>query len=143
MSRRRLGRSFEVMQIATVESLLSDPASAPKQGDEGAPDAWLVFDEAAIEGLQGVEPGDEVMLLTWLDRADRDVLRVHPRSDPSRPVRGVFGTRSPDRPNPIGLHRVTVLAIDGTRVRVSDLEAVDGTPVVDVKPVLRSDVGER
>ena len=96
-----------------------------------------------IDGFEGIVPGDEVMLLTWLDRADRDVLRVHPRSDPSRPVQGVFGTRSPDRPNPIGLHRVTVLAIDGTRVRVSDLEAVDGTPVVDVKPVLRSDAGER
>jgi tRNA-Thr(GGU) m(6)t(6)A37 methyltransferase TsaA len=143
MSRRRLGRSFEVTELATVESPLRDPASAPKQGDEGAPDAWLVFDEAAIEGLQGVEPGDEVMLLTWLDRADRDVLRVHPRSDPSRPVQGVFSTRSPDRPNPIGLHRVRVLAIDGTRVRVSDLEAVDGTPVVDMKPVLESDAGER
>jgi tRNA-Thr(GGU) m(6)t(6)A37 methyltransferase TsaA len=143
MSPRRLGRSFEVTEIATVESPLSDLASAPKQGDEGGPDAWLVFDEAMIWGLDGIEPGDEVMLLTWLDQADRDVLRVHPRSDLSRPVQGVFGTRSPDRPNPIGLHRVTVLAIDGTRVRVSDLEAVDGTPVVDVKPVLESDVRGR
>lgn len=136
-------RSYELRPIATVESTLTDPASAPKQGDEGAPDAWIVFDAAALDGLDGIEPGDEVIVVTWLDRARRDVLRVHPRSDKSRPQQGVFGTRSPDRPNPIGLHRVEILAIEAARIRVRNLEAVDGTPVVDVKPVLDSDVRER
>jgi tRNA-Thr(GGU) m(6)t(6)A37 methyltransferase TsaA len=135
--------TFEVRPIGTVRSPLTDLADAPKQGDEGAPEAWLVFEPAALEGLDGIEPGDEVIVLTWLDRARREVLRVHPRSDASRPEQGVFGTRSPDRPNPIGLHRVEVLAIDGKRVRVRNLEALDGTPIVDVKPVLDSDVGER
>ena len=133
---------MELVAIATVESSLKDRASAPKQGDEGAPDAWLVFDANLTDALDGIAVGDEVLVLTWFDRAQRDVLKVHPRSDLSRPLQGVFNTRSPDRPNPIGLHRVTVLAIDGTRVRVSDLEALDGTPVVDVKPVLGG-VGER
>ena len=95
-----------------------------------------------LNGLDGIRPGDELIVLTWLDRAHRDVLRVHPRSDLSRPEQGVFGTRSPDRPNPIGLHRVSILAIDGPRVLVSDMEALDGTPVVDVKPVLER-IGER
>jgi tRNA-Thr(GGU) m(6)t(6)A37 methyltransferase TsaA len=133
---------MELVTIATVESSLKDRASAPKQGDEGAPDAWLVFDPELTAGLDGIAVGDHVLVLTWFDRAERDVLRVRPRSDPSRPERGVFGTRSPDRPNPIGLHRVTVLAIDGPRVQVSDMEALDGTPVVDVKPVLER-IGER
>ena len=133
---------MELVAIATVESSLKDRASAPKQGDEGAPDAWLVFDANVTDALDGIAVGDEVLVLTWFDRAQRDVLKVHPRSDMSRPMQGVFNTRSPDRPNPIGLHRVTVLAIDGPRVQVSDLEALDGTPVVDVKPVL-GDVGER
>jgi tRNA-Thr(GGU) m(6)t(6)A37 methyltransferase TsaA len=133
---------MELVAIATVESPLKDRASAPKQGDEGAPEAWLVFDPKVADGLDGMAVGDEVLLLTWFDRAERDVLRVHPRSDLSRPEQGVFSTRSPDRPNPIGLHRVTVLAIDGLRVRVSGLEALDGTPIVDVKPVL-GDIGER
>jgi tRNA-Thr(GGU) m(6)t(6)A37 methyltransferase TsaA len=134
---------LELTLIGVVESDLTDPAAAPNQGDEGAPAAWLAFDPAVREALEGIEVGDEVIVLTWLDRARRDVLRVHPRGDLSRPERGVFGTRSPDRPNPIGLHRVRVEAINGLRVRVSPLEAVDGTPVVDVKPVLSSDVGER
>ncbi len=129
---------MELVAIGRVESPLTDRASAPKQGDEGAPDAWLVFDDAVADALDGIAVGDELLLLTWFDRAERDVLRVHPRSDLSRPEQGVFSTRSPDRPNPIGLHRVTVLAIDGVRLRVSDLEALDGTPIVDVKPVLRS-----
>ena len=134
---------LELTAIARVESPLTDPAAAPKQGDEGAPDAWLVFEPAVLDGLEGLREGDELIVLTWLDRARRDVLRVHPRGDPSRPQQGVFNTRSPDRPNPIGLHRVEILAIDGTRIRVRNLEAVDGTPVVDVKPVLSSEIGER
>ncbi len=116
---------------------------APKQGDEGAPDAWLAFEPAVLEALDGLRAGDEVIVLTWLDRARRDVLRVHPRGDLSRAQQGVFSTRSPHRPNPIGLHRVTIAAIEGARVRVRDLEAVDGTPIIDVKPVLSPDVGER
>ena len=128
---------LEIVPIGIVESPLTDAASAPKQGDEGAPDAWLVFEPAVLEGLQGVEPGDRVIVLTWLDRARRDVLRVHPRDDPANPLQGVFNTRSADRPNPIGLHEVEILSIEGRRARVRNLEALDGTPIVDVKPVLR------
>jgi tRNA-Thr(GGU) m(6)t(6)A37 methyltransferase TsaA len=127
---------FEVVAIGQVESPLTDPASAPKQGHEGAPDAWLVFEPGMLEGLEGIRAGDRVIVLTWLDRARRDVLRVHPRDDVSNPMQGVFNTRSADRPNPIGLHPVEVASIDGARVRVRNLEAVDGTPIVDVKPVL-------
>ena len=123
--------------IGRVESPLTDPASAPKQGCEGAPDAWLVFEADVLEGLQDIRPGDEVIVLTWLDRARRDVLRVHPRDDPANPLRGVFATRSADRPNPIGLHEVEVASIEGPRIRVRHLEALDGTPIVDVKPVIR------
>lgn len=126
--------------IGRVASTLTDPATAPKQGDEGAPDAWLVLDPAVARAASDLRAGDDVLVLTWLDRADRDVLVVHPRDDPDRPETGVFSTRSADRPNPIGLHRVTVLAIAGNRIQVSDLEAVDGTPVLDLKPVLRRDV---
>ena len=131
---------MELVPVGHVESPLTDRASAPKQGDEGAPDAWVVFEPNMGEALDGLATGDDVLVLTWLDRADRDVLRVHPRDDMTRPEQGVFSTRSADRPNPIGLHRVTVLSIDGPRMRVSGLEALDGTPVVDVKPPLR---GER
>jgi tRNA-Thr(GGU) m(6)t(6)A37 methyltransferase TsaA len=127
---------FSVTPIGRVESSLTDPDEAPKQGHEGGPDAWLVFEAGVVEGLEGVVPGARVIVLTWLDRARRDVLRVHPRDDPSNAQRGVFSTRSADRPNPIGLHEVEVLSVDGERVRVSDLEAVDGTPIVDVKPVI-------
>jgi tRNA-Thr(GGU) m(6)t(6)A37 methyltransferase TsaA len=134
---------FELRQIGVVESPLTDLAAAPKQGDEGAPDAWLAFDDGVAAALDGIGPGDRLLLLTWLHRAQRDVLSVHPRGDASRPVQGVFGTRSPHRPNPIGLHRVEVVAVEGARVLVRDLEAVDGTPIVDVKPVLSEDVGER
>ena len=134
---------IELAPIGTVESPLTDPAAAPKQGDEGAPDAWIVLEPDVLDALDGVREGDELIVLTWLDRARRDVLRVHPRDDPSRPQRGVFGTRSQDRPNPIGLHRVRIAAIDGRRVQVQSLEAVDGTPVLDLKPVLSSDAGER
>jgi len=129
---------MELLAIGTVESPLRDRASAPKQGDEGAPDAWLVFDPPVAEGLDGIAVGDELLVLTWLDRARRDVLRVHPRGDPANPEQGVFSTRSPDRPNPIGLHRVTVLLIDGLRLLVRDLEALHGTPIIDVKPLLGS-----
>jgi tRNA-Thr(GGU) m(6)t(6)A37 methyltransferase TsaA len=135
--------SIELTPIGRVESTLTDPASAPKQGDEGAPDAWLVFEPAVIEALDGIREGDEVIVLTWLDRARRDVLAVHPRGDVSRAQQGVFSTRSEHRPNPIGLHRVEIASIDGGRVRVRNLEAVDGTPIVDVKPVLGSDVSDR
>jgi tRNA-Thr(GGU) m(6)t(6)A37 methyltransferase TsaA len=134
---------FEIAPIGRVESPLEDPASAPKQGDEGAPDAWLVFEPALLAGLHGLHAGDEVIVLTWLDRAQRDVLRVHPRGDASRPQQGVFSTRSPHRPNPIGLHRVTILSITDGRVQVRNMEAVNGTPIVDVKPTLSSDVTER
>jgi tRNA-Thr(GGU) m(6)t(6)A37 methyltransferase TsaA len=127
---------FEVVPVGKVESRLTDPAAAPKQGQEGAPDAWLVFEPRVLEGLQGIQPGDQVIVLTWLDRARRDVLRVHPRDDVTNPLQGVFNTRSADRPNPIGLHPVEVLSIDGERIRVRNLEALDGTPIVDVKPVI-------
>ena len=129
---------MELVAIGTVESPLTDRASAPKQGDEGAPDAWLAFEPRVAEGLGGLRVGDDLLVLTWLDRAQRDVLRVHPRGNLDRAEQGVFTTRSPDRPNPIGLHRVTVEEIDGPRVRVRHLEALDGTPILDVKPVLGS-----
>ena len=122
--------------VGRVQSPLTDPADAPKQGFEGAPEAELVLEPDVLDALDGIEPGARVIVLTWLDRARRDVLRVHPRDDASNPMRGVFSTRSADRPNPIGLHEVEVLAVEGNRVRVSGLEAVDGTPVLDLKPVL-------
>ena len=127
---------MELSPIGTVESPLTDPAMAPKQGHEGAPEAWLAIRPEVAAGLDGIRPGDQVIVLTWLDRADRDTLRVHPRDDPANPERGVFSTRSADRPNPIGLHVVEVVEIDGTRVRVRNLEALDGTPVLDLKPVV-------
>jgi tRNA-Thr(GGU) m(6)t(6)A37 methyltransferase TsaA len=132
---------FELMPVGWVESPLTDRASAPKQGHEGSPEAWLVFEPWVLEGLEGIRAGDEVIVLTWLDRASRDVLRVHPRGDVSNPKQGVFNTRSPDRPNPIGLHRVEVAAIEGNRFRVHNLEALNDTPIVDVKPVLRPSPG--
>lgn len=134
--------SYVLEPIGWVESPLTDRESAPKQGDEGAPDAWLVFDDSVREGLRDLQPGTEMLVLTWLDRASRDVLVVHPRGDVSRPATGVFNTRSPDRPNPIGLHRVQVLAVEGTRVQVRHLEALNGTPIIDMKPVLGA-VSER
>ena len=134
---------FDVAPIGRVESPLTDPASAPRQGDEGAPDAWLAFEPAVLDGLEGLRAGDELIVLTWLHHARRDVLRVHPRGDASRVEQGVFSTRSPHRPNPIGLHRVEIASIDGGRIRVRNLEAVNGTPIVDVKPVLSGDIGER
>jgi tRNA-Thr(GGU) m(6)t(6)A37 methyltransferase TsaA len=130
------GGELSLIPIGRVESPLIEPSDAPKQGFEGAPDAWLVLEPAVLPALDGLGPGDRVIVLTWLDRADRRVLRVHPRDDPRNPERGVFSTRSADRPNPIGLHEVEVLAVDGSRVHVRNLEAVDGTPVLDLKPVI-------
>lgn len=127
---------LELKPVGRVESRLTDKADAPKQGHEGAPDAWLVFEPDVLAALEGIRPGDRLIVLTWLDRAQRDVLRVHPRDDTANPKQGVFNTRSPDRPNPIGLHEVEVIAIEGERVHVRPLEALDGTPIVDVKPVL-------
>ena len=128
--------TYELTPVGHVESPLTDREQAPKQGNEGAPAAWIAFEPHLADALDGIEPGDRLIILTWLDRADRATLKVHPRSNPHTPLQGVFITRSPDRPNPIGLHPVEVLAVEGTRIRVSDLEALDGTPVVDVKPEL-------
>ena len=127
---------FRLFPIGVVESPLVDPASAPKQGDEGAPDAWLAFRPHVAEGLREIRAGDRLIVLTWLHRARRDVLRVHPRDDPAAPERGVFLTRSADRPNPIGLHPVEVIEVDDLRILVRGLEAIDGTAILDVKPVL-------
>jgi tRNA-Thr(GGU) m(6)t(6)A37 methyltransferase TsaA len=131
-----------VRVLGHVRSPLMDPADAPRQGDEGAPDAVLELDPAVEGALAGLVPGDEVVVVTWLHLGDRTTLAVHPRGDTNRPLTGVFATRSPDRPNPIGLHRCRVLAVDGTRLSVSGLEAIDGTPVVDVKIAL-GDLGDR
>ena len=127
---------YEVRPIGYVESPLVDPRNAPRQGTEGAPDAWLVFNPDVAEAARDLAVDAEVFVLTWLHQARRDVLAVHPRDDPRIPETGVFSTRSQDRPNPIGLHRVQIAAISGSRVLVRNLEAVDGTPIVDVKPVL-------
>ena len=135
--------SFEVKAIGRIESPLTDLESAPRQADEGAPEAWLVFEPEMLEGLLSLRPGDQVIVLTWLDRARRDVLSVHPRGDASRAREGIFSTRSPHRPNPIGLHPVEITAIEGRRVRVRNLEALDGTPILDLKPVLSGDISQR
>ena len=127
---------FEVVPIGRIESALTDLASAPKQGDEGSPDAWLVVEPALLGGLHGLQVDDQVVVLTWLDRARRDVLAVHPRDDVTKPQQGVFNTRSASRPNPIGLHQVEIVSIDGNRLQVRNLEALNGTPIVDIKPVL-------
>ncbi|GIG65786.1 tRNA (N6-threonylcarbamoyladenosine(37)-N6)-methyltransferase TrmO [Phytomonospora endophytica] len=135
--------SFQARPVGVVASTLTDLDTAPRQPDEGAPAAWLVFQPEFAEAARSISPGDEVFVLTWLDRARRDLLEVHPRGDRTRPVEGVFSTRSPHRPNPIGLHRVTVVETDGARLRVDGLEAVDGTPILDVKPVLGSEPSAR
>ena len=123
--------------IGVISTVLKTRGEAPKQGSEGAPDAWLEVYPWAAEGLRGLAAGDEIIVITWFHQADRDVFQVHPRSDPRNPLTGVFATRSPDRPNPLGLHPVVVRAIDGARLRIGPIEAIDGTPVVDIKPVLR------
>jgi tRNA-Thr(GGU) m(6)t(6)A37 methyltransferase TsaA len=126
----------QLRPIGVIRSNLKARRAAPKQGWEGGPDAWLEVHPWAAECLLGLAPGDDVVVITWLHRARRDVFQVHPRSDPRNPLAGVFATRSPDRPNPLGLHPVTVRAIEGTRLRVGPIEAIDGTPVIDIKPVL-------
>lgn len=131
---------LELIPIGRVESPITNRDAAPKQGHEGSPEAWLVFDPRFGEGLRDLREGSEVLVLTWLDRARRDVLVVHPRDDPANPETGVFSTRSPDRPNPIGLHLVTIVSIDGLRVQVRNLEALDATPILDVKPVIERGV---
>jgi tRNA-Thr(GGU) m(6)t(6)A37 methyltransferase TsaA len=128
--------TYQIRPIGVVDSPLTDRESAPKQGREGAPDTTLVFEPDVADALADLRAGDDVFVFTWLHEAVRDVLVVHPRGDPNTPLTGVFSTRSSDRPNPIGLHRVRILAVDGLRVRVADLEAIDGTPIVDIKPVL-------
>jgi tRNA-Thr(GGU) m(6)t(6)A37 methyltransferase TsaA len=134
---------FDVRPIGRIESPLIATADAPRQGDEGAPDAYLILSSEVQPGLDGIAIGDEIIVLTWLHEADRSILTVHPRGDLSRPPQGVFNTRAPSRPNPIGLHRVRVLGIDQLRLHVSGLEAIDGTPIVDLKPVLSGDFSER
>jgi len=134
----RGGSRFWLRPIGRIRSTLTDRTSAPKQGSEGAPDAWLEVEPWAAPALESIGPGDALLVLTWLHRGRRDVLRVHPRGDPRNPLAGVFATRSPDRPNPLGLHPVEVRRRVGRRLRIGPIEAVDGTPVVDIKPVLRA-----
>lgn len=127
---------YTLWPIGVLESPLKSREEAPRQGGEGAPDAWLAVDEAFAAALEEIAVGAEILLITWLHQAQRDVLKVHPRDDTNIPLTGVFATRSPDRPNPLGLHQVTVLEIAGSRIKVGPIEAIDGTPVVDIKPVL-------
>ena len=134
---------YRIEPIGVVRSRLTRLEEAPMQGDEGAPEAWLELTPQSASGIMGIQPGDELIVLTWLHLAQRDVLQVHPRGDLSRPLTGVFATRSPDRPNPIGLHRVSVLEVKEGKLRVAPLEAIDGTPIVDIKPVLSTDPLER
>jgi tRNA-Thr(GGU) m(6)t(6)A37 methyltransferase TsaA len=129
--------------VGVVSSTIKTRAEAPKQGEEGAPDAWIEVYGWAKDAMAGLAAGDEILVITWFHRAHRDRMKVHPRSDPNNPLTGVFATRSPDRPNPLGLHPVTVRAIEGRRLRVGPIEAIDGTPVVDIKPVLRQGMKEQ
>ena len=127
---------FSVRPIGYVRSSLASREEAPRQGNEGAPDAWLELDEKILAGIDGIAVGQEIIVLTWFHQARRDVLKLHPRGDPTLPLSGVFATRSPDRPNPIGLHRVRVVELARNKIKVGPLEAIDGTPIVDMKPVL-------
>ena len=129
-------KRYSLKPIGFVESVLKNRREAPKQGNEGAPDAWIRIVPGVARAVKGIAAGQEIYVITWLHQARRDVLRVHPRSDKSRPLTGVFATRSPDRPNPLGLHRVKVLEVAGNRIKVGPLEAIDGTPVIDIKPIL-------
>jgi tRNA-Thr(GGU) m(6)t(6)A37 methyltransferase TsaA len=134
--------AFPLHPVGYIRSALRALDQSPRQGAEGAPDAWLELNPAFAPALLGLAVGDDVIVVTWLHRADRGVLEVHPRGDPANPLTGVFATRSPHRPNPLGLHRVTVREISGTRVRIGPIEAIDGTPVVDIKAVLDGPVGD-
>ncbi len=134
----RAADSFSLRPVGVIRSPLRARGDAPRQGAEGAPDGWLELDEWARPAAQGLAAGDQVIVLTWLHQADRQALKVHPRGDTRNPLAGVFATRSPDRPNPIGLHVVTVRAVEETRLRVGPIEAIDGTPVIDLKPVLNA-----
>jgi len=134
---------YTIEPIGFIRSELTQLEEAPMQGDEGAPEAWLELTPQIAPGLAGIKAGDELLLLTWLHLAQRDVLQVHPRGDLSRPLTGVFATRSPDRPNPIGLHRVSVLEVRDQKLRVAPLEAINGTPIVDIKPVLAGSASDR
>lgn len=136
--------SFTIEPIGFVRSELTSLEAAPMQAGEGAPEAWLELTPLVAQGIMGIKAGDELIVLTWLHLAERNVLQVHPRGNPSRPLSGVFATRSPDRPNPVGLHRVTVLEVTAQKLQVAPLEAIDGTPIVDIKSVLvNSDLSER
>ena len=136
-------RLYTIEPIGIVRSKLTRLEDAPMQGDEGAPEAWLELTSQTAQGLLGIKPGDELIILTWLHLAQRDVLQVHPRGDPNRPLTGVFATRSPDRPNPVGLHRVSVLEVIEGELRVAPLEAIDGTPIMDIKPALAANPSDR
>ena len=128
-------RANELRPVGLIRSTLTLRSEAPRQGSEGAPDVWIEIEPWAAEALDGLVAGDQLLIITWLHQGRRDVFTVRPRSDPRNPITGVFATRSPDRPNPLGLHPVTLRAIEGTRLRVGPIEAIDGTPVVDIKPV--------
>jgi tRNA-Thr(GGU) m(6)t(6)A37 methyltransferase TsaA len=130
-----------LIPIGVIRSPITERSAAPKQGSEGAPDVWIEVDPGYADALFRVKAGDEIIVLTWLHQSRRETLQVHPRSDPNRALHGVFATRSPDRPNPIGLHRVSIRQIDGTRLQVGPMEAIDGTPVIDIKPLLCGDTG--
>jgi len=130
------GTEIRLRPIGVIRSTIKERSEAPKQGSEGAPDAWLEVSSFAAEGLDGLRVGDEIIVITWLHQGRRDTLQVHPRSDPRRRLAGVFATRSPDRPNPLGLHRVTVREVSENQLRIGPIEAIDGTPVIDIKPVL-------
>jgi tRNA-Thr(GGU) m(6)t(6)A37 methyltransferase TsaA len=127
---------YTIEPIGVIRSELASREEAPNQGYEGSPDAWLEISSAFAGGLEGIGVGDDIILITWFHKGHRNILKLHPRRDTNRPLTGVFSTRSPDRPNPLGLHRVTVREISGNRLRVGPIETIDGTPVVDIKPVL-------
>jgi len=128
--------TFDLRPVGVIRSTLTDRKNAPRQGSEDAPDAWIDVHAFAVPALEGLAKGDEIFVLTWLHESNRDVLKVRPRGNPSNPISGVFATRSPDRPNPVGLHPVRILEIETNRLKIGPIEAIDGTPVVDIKPML-------
>lgn len=132
----KASNEYALRPIGFVESSIINREEAPSQGNEGAPDAWIVINKNVADGLEGIEEGMKIIILTWFHQSKRDVLKLHPRWDKNNPLTGVFATRSPDRPNPIGLHEVTVLELVGNKMKVDSLEAINGTPVIDIKPVI-------